>query len=101
MKIKRYLVVGWRPRSKPSTRLTVQPPALESHEVAVQLNLEVPEELFRKPRLEASITIPAEGITPPPINAEVIDNIREIISKEIGVDLSVALVEPTNDQQPL
>ena len=93
MQIKRYLIIGKKRNSKPSARLTVTPPALESHEVAVKLSLDVPEELFTKPQLEATIRVPADSVNSPVIEAEVIDNIQEIVSKQLGVDLSIGLVE--------
>lgn len=94
MKIERFLVVGKKKHQKASARLAVNSPALDSHEVAVKINLDIPDELFTKPQLQASITIPSDSVNPPIIDAEVVDNIQELISKEIGVDLSIALVEP-------
>ena len=94
MKIQRYLAVGKKSRSsKPSVRLTVTSPALDSHEVAIKLTLDVPDELFSKPQLEASISVPKDSVSAPVIEAGVIDNIQEMISKEIGVDLNISLLK--------
>lgn len=94
MNINRYLVVGKRNRyAKPSARLTVTSPSLESYEVAIKLSLDIPDALFSRPQLEASIKIPSDALTAPVIEAETIDNIQSIISKELGVDLTVALVK--------
>ena len=82
MKINRYLIVGKRRNSKPTARLTVTTPALESHEIAVKISLDIPEELFTKPQLEATIKVPEDSVNSPVIEAEVIDNIKEIVSKQ-------------------
>jgi len=92
MKIKRYLVVGKQPNKAPNARLTVSSPSLDSHEVAVLINLDIPDELFTKPQLQASITVPVDSVTAPTIDAEVIDNIQETVSKAIGVDLSISVI---------
>ena len=96
MKIDRYLIVGKKRNHQPSARITVTAPALESHEIAIKISLDVPEALFSKPQLEASITIPSASIAAPVIEAAVIDNIKEIVAKELGVDLSIGLVDSQN-----
>ena len=93
MKINRYLIVGKRRNSKPTARLTVTTPALESHEIAVKISLDIPEELFTKPQLEATIKVPEDSINSPVIEAGVIDNIKEIVSKQLGIDLNIGVVE--------
>ena len=92
MKLDRYLIVG-KKHQKPSARLTVSSPALDSHEVAVKISLDIPDELFSRPQLQASIKVPNDSVSALVIEADVIDNIQEIVSKELGVDLNIALVE--------
>lgn len=43
---------------------------------------------------EASITVPADQVSRPTIDAQVLDNIREQMRQAIGVDMRIALVEP-------
>ena len=93
MKIKRFLVIGKKPRQKAMARLSVNPPSMESHEVAIQLTIDVPDELFVKPQLSAQITVPKDAISPPVIDAEVVDNIQAVVSKELGVNLEIAVIE--------
>ena len=94
MKISRYLVVEKAPNSKPKVRVTTNLPALGQYEVSMELDLDLPDELFVKPMLSASITIPSESVMIPTIDTEVVENIKELVSQELGVKLSIAVVEP-------
>lgn len=82
-----------------SARLTQKMPALKSDEVALSLSVKVPETLFRKPALRASITVPEEAISRPVIDAGVVDNIREMVMQNLGVDLTIAVIEPERDSK--
>ena len=53
---------------------------------------DIPDELFTKPQLQASITVSKDAVSAPVIEADVVDNISEIISKELGIDLNIAVV---------
>ena len=97
MKLSRYLVVKRSPQGKAGARLTTNPPALDSNEITVKLDLDIPDKLFAKPQLQANITIDKEAITAPTINAEVIDNIQEVISQNLGVDLNISLIDSTGE----
>ena len=92
MFLERYLVVGKCQHHKASARMTAKSPSLASNEVAVKLSLNIPDELFTKPQLQASITVPVSSVSAPVIDAEVIDNIQETISKTLGVDLSISVL---------
>lgn len=96
MILRRYLIVGKRRHQKPVARISVNPPALDSHEIAIKLEMDIPEELFSKPQLSAKITVPKDAISSPVIDADVVDNIEEIISRELGVDMSISVLP--NDQ---
>jgi hypothetical protein len=55
--------------------------------------LDIPEDLFIKPQLEASIQVPSDSVNKPVIEADVIDNIQEIVSRELGIDLNIGILE--------
>lgn len=76
-----------------SARLTQKMPALKSDEVALSVAVKVPETLFTKPALRASITVPEGAVSRPIIDAGVVDNIRELVSQQLGVDLTIAVVD--------
>lgn len=69
MKTECYLVVTGKPRRFGfSDRYTVEPgavevrkkkPALAAHQVAIKINLEVPDALFLRPALELDLRLPA------------------------------------------
>lgn len=106
MIINRYLIIGskkknnWsKLRNKPTTRLTANPPQLKSHEVAIQFTLDVPEALFEKPLLKAKISISKDAVSSPVIEAETVDNIEEIISQNLGIDLNLFIVDQTESEE--
>ena len=82
---------GWG--SKLCGRLSLKNPALKSGEVAIKVNVVVPEALFVKPQLEAKVIIPASAVSKPVIDVTVLDNVREIMEQQTGLDVSVPLVE--------
>lgn len=98
MRLQRYLCVQHDPgrwNCKPSARLSVKLPSLDPNEIAIKLDIEIPDALFQKPALQASITVPEDAVTPPVLDAEVTETIREELQKRLGVDLTIAVVQPT------
>lgn len=92
-----YLVVSPKGWCGLSGRLTSKVPALKSDEQAVKLSVKVPDALFKRPQLKASITIPESSVSSPVIDATVLDNIREIMCQQTGLDVSVSLVDPLKE----
>lgn len=90
-----YLVIHRKNYSTLSARLTSRTPDLEAGEVAIKLNVNVPETLFKKPQLQASVTIPEDSVTAPVLNAQVLDNVKEVLAQTTGMDISLRVVEPT------
>jgi hypothetical protein len=90
-----YLVVkkknGWM--SRLAARLSLKAPAIKAGEVPVKLTIRVPETLFERPQLQATVTIPPECVTPPVLDAKVMDNVREVLQKQTGMDIRVSVVE--------
>lgn len=97
MQLTRYLVIGYKPnafpRRNPSARLSVQSPSLKGNEIAVALKIDVPDSLFKVPQLRASITVPEDSVSAPVIEAEVLENIKEELNQQLGVDLSIQVIE--------
>ena len=90
--MQRYLCVmksGWSYKA----RMTVNSPSLGSNEIAIRLTLNIPDTLFERPALTAKITVPEDSVNKPEITAEVIDNISEVVSKQLGIDLQIVIVE--------
>lgn len=91
-----YLVASRaeRPWRSLHLRMTRKVPALQPGEVAIRVDLQLPEALFVRPTLKATITVPADQVSRPTINAAVVENIREVLQQQLGVNLRIALVEP-------
>lgn len=95
-----YLIVKYTPCGngrvgvKPAVRVAKNVPRLDANEIALKLKLELPDELFKRPQLEASITVPRDAVTPAVVSAEVGDNIREVVRQQLGIDLTIQMVQP-------
>lgn len=85
MKLNCYLSI----KKSGSVRVTKGKPDLSWDEIAVGLNIEIPKELFLKPQLNASIVVPPEAVTMPEISVDTIDNIREVIQQNTGLELKI------------
>jgi hypothetical protein len=78
--------------------MTKESPALASNEIAVKVSLEIPDAIFDKPTLQANITIPAEAVSKPVINAEVIDNVQEVIKQNTGFNVKLEVVDKDEEK---
>jgi len=72
-------------------RTTKNLPALDWNEIAIKMEMEIPDELFKRPHLEAKIVVP-QG-RKEPFKAEVLDTMEEAITKHTGYPVTVKLVE--------
>lgn len=76
-----------------SFRITATQPRLQAGEVAIKVTLALPRALFQRPNLAATIAIPANKVSPTRIDAEVIQNIEELIRSNLGMDMKITLGE--------
>lgn len=92
-----YLVV--RPsRQGLAARVLTRAPRLAADEISLLLTLALPDTLFKKPALRASIVIPDESVNRPVIDSTVVDNIKSEIQKQLGVELTIAVMDPTTER---
>ena len=97
MKVKKWLTIN----SRGIARLTQGQPGIDADEVSILLDINLPDELFRKPRLEARIEIPKEAAGPDVLNSEVVENVKEAIQQTTGLNFSINVIkheETENDQ---
>lgn len=87
MRITRYLVVN----SRGSCRITKTTPAIEADEVKIELDLRLPDILFKKPSLRAEVIVTDEMVSPSVINVETVETIKDTIKSVTGVDLSITI----------
>ena len=103
MIVSAYLVVqGRRPKYRPrdtterepgALRLTKTRPQTAADELAVKLEIEIPDSLFIKPTLEARIQVADTVSGGPVITTEVVDNLAEIIRERTGLAVKLSAVE--------
>jgi hypothetical protein len=89
MKIKKWLTIS----ANKSARLTHGQPSVDPNEVSILLEVNVPDELFRKPRLEATINIPIEAAGPDCLSSDVVENVKEAIKTSTGLTFSVNVIK--------
>lgn len=78
---------------KPGTiKIAKKKPATAADEIAIRLEVDIPDGLFQKPTLEAKISVP-EGLHGPVITTEVADNIADLIRREMGLTVLLSADE--------
>lgn len=75
-------------------RCTERTPTVQPGEVSLYTTVELPDALFRKPQLRASITVPSDKVTPMTVDAEVAENIAAEISKQLGIEVQIKVESP-------
>lgn len=101
MNVNCYLVVqGKRPRyatGEPGRRepgqirITKTRPNTAADEIAVKLDIEIPDSLFIKPTLEARVTVPEGAGYGPAITTEVADNLADVIRQQTGLTVRLSV----------
>ena len=94
MKIEKWLTIS----SLGSARITAKKPDLKWNEISMKLDISLPDSLFQKPYLEASITIPEEAAVPSLITSEVVENVKEAINMSTELELNVSVI-PKNGKE--
>lgn len=101
IRVELHLIVGQKFREingkrytdgKPSVRVCKGKPAVEPHEVAMALCVDLPVSLFVRPQLTATITVP-EDKAPFIITPEVRQNIAKAMSEQLGITMTVSAPE--------
>jgi hypothetical protein len=96
MQINQYLIISpGKKRLNPNVKLVKSLKGqMPSNAVALKLNIQIPDSIFQRPQLEASIKINEEDVSKPMINAAVLDNIKEAFQQQLGVDVNIQHVQP-------
>ncbi len=87
MTIKGYLVVT----SGGSAKFVKKYPDLAFNEVAVGINLELPNRLFERPILNATITVPDNAVLPYQLPIEVRDEIGAALASVEGAEVKLTI----------
>lgn len=94
MKIKKWLTVS----DRGACRITKGKPGLDYNEVAIHLEIDLPDALFRKPRLEAKIKVPDEAAASGVISSVVSDEMKEAIEQATGLTFSIGVVKEDDSE---
>lgn len=75
-------------------RLATRSPSLRPGEVPVYVSVSLPDALFEKPTLRATITVDDVQVPPARITADVQANIVEQLRQALGVDVKLVVEVP-------
>ena len=93
MKENAYLVIGRNGiRGVRKTR-----PGLNWDEIACKISVDIPDELFRRPLLEATITV--KDIPNTTLNPEVIINTKELIEQQTGAKINFKVIQKDEEKK--
>lgn len=92
MKTKFYLNVN----SKGSVRASKTRVSLYVDEIAIAMELDLPDSLFKKPVISGKISVTEDMVNPATIDADVVEAIKNSISAVHGVELKLLIEEPQN-----
>ena len=95
MKIKKWLTIN----SGGFARITQRKPSITWDEISILLDINLPDALFRKPRLEAKIEIPQEAVGPDVLNSEVVENVKEAIEQATGLTFSINVIKNEEEEE--
>lgn len=89
MILSKYLIIN----NRGSVQLRERTFSLKHNEVAIKLEMDIPDALFTKPTLVATMTIPEEAVPQSQIDTKVTDNIEKIIKDATGLTMNISVVE--------
>lgn len=93
-----YLIVKPKGYYGLSVRTTLKKPTLKKGEKAIKVSLALPSTMFVEPEITAKISVPAGTLPSSVVNAAVLENVRETLTRTTGMSVSVSLVEPDNSR---
>jgi hypothetical protein len=94
MKTQFFLVVN----DGGSVRTTKGRPDLKWNEIAIHLNLQLPQQLFQKPQIQASITVDESKVAPTLIDVETANNVKEAIEAATGMEVKLEVLNTHENQ---
>lgn len=95
MRIYKFLIIN----SRGNVTIRERQPRLAGNEIALKLSLEVPDELFTRPVLEAKMSIPKDAVPKATITPQITDNIEQIIKEATGLNMIVSVIEHPQEKE--
>lgn len=90
MKIQFYLTVS----QNGSIKVSKGKPGLDYDQVSILCNLQLPNSLFVKPQINASIIVNEDDVKPFEFDAETQNNVKEAIEVATGINVKLTIGEP-------
>lgn len=89
MKSSAYLIFG-----RSGLRGTRQSkPNLKWDEIAIKVSFDLPDQLFLRPQIEATITVDKDMVLPETINPEIVINTKELIEQSTGCKIDFKVIK--------
>lgn len=73
-------------------------PASKKGEIPIKVTLSLPESLFKDPQFTAAISVSDDSVTPGTVDAEVINNITDLVRDATGLEITIDQVPPEVEQ---
>lgn len=80
-----------------SIKETKSPVAIGLNEVSVGCTLELPDILFKRPSIEATIKVDAKDVQPFEITADTANNVKEAIQQSTGFEVKLSIINPDSN----
>jgi len=91
MKVKQWFAVN----KNGITKVRKTKPALDWNELAFQIELVIPDELFRRPTISAKVEI--KDVPNMAYEPELVINTKELIEQQTGVKVEMQIVHPNEE----
>lgn len=91
MKTKCYLKIS----ANGSVSVSKGRPNIDFDQVAVGIDIELPDVLFKKPQITASIKVDEADAAPLLISAETVNNVKDAIETITGIKVLLRVEQPT------
>lgn len=90
MKTNFYLTVN----KNGTVKVTKNPTRIDMNEVSIGVGLALPDILFKRPQIQATIIIDDKVVEPLIIDAETANNVKDAIQQSTGLDIKLTVVNP-------
>jgi hypothetical protein len=98
MVITKYLVISATQRNSyssltPHMKIVEKVPTLKGNEISLRLNINIPDAVFKRPKLEADFKVPEQAVQKLTITPDMVTNMEKIVKENIGMDVKISVIE--------
>lgn len=73
-------------------------PYLTKDGVSIYVGMVLPDVLFKRPQISATITVDQKNVTPFVINAETLNSVRDATQQSTEMEVKLTIEQPLNDK---